>query len=235
MIRILLIALMVLFPVVAVANGDEYNGNGDNGNGGNDNTNVNVNRNTNRNQNSNTNRNTNQQSQGQWQGQSQYQSQGQSQSSRNTNRNSNRATGVGVGVGIGTGGDAAQGQSASISNETSVPRQAPPAFAPNLVAAPETCMGSTAVGASTPFGGVSIGTTYKSDDCELRMFARSLMSLGQPEAALALLAQNEKVAAALRKVGNKSAWLQQEKDQTPAPVAVHSPSAPRLAENTQSP
>ena len=81
------------------------------------------------------------------------------------------------------------------------------------------------MGASTPFGGVSIGTTYKSTDCELRMFARSLMSLGQPEAALALLAQNAKVAAALRAVGNKSAWLQQEKDLSPAKTATLGPSS----------
>ena len=188
---VVMVGMIGLAPVLAVA----YDEGEDHGNGGNSNTNIN--RNTNRNQNSN--------SQGQWQGQSQYQQQGQSQSSRNTNRNSNQA--VGVGVGVGTGGDAAQGQSASISNDTSNPRQAPPASAPNLVAAPETCMGSSAVGASTPFGGVSIGTTYKSTDCELRMFARSLQALGQPEAALALLAQNANVAAALKATGHKAAWL----------------------------
>ena len=162
---------------------------------------------------------------------------------RNTIRNSGNSSATG-----GRGGSAIQGQRQGQVNQpqqtiggdsysVESPRQAPPASAPNLVAAPETCMGSTAVGASTPFGGVSVGTPYKSNDCELRMFARSLMSLGQPEAALALLAQNDKVAAALRAVGNKSAWLKDEKDQTPAPVAAQgiTPAAPRLAENTQSP
>lgn len=150
------------------------------------------------------------------------------------NINSNSATG-------GAGGSATQGQkqkqgqaqgqgqSQSSKQNTSVdasqdsPRQAPPAFAPNLVAAPETCMGSTAIGASTPFGGVAIGTTYKSDDCELRMFARSLSALGQNEAALALLAQNPKVAAALRTVGAKLSWLQEDSP-TAAVVAVTPPS-----------
>lgn len=79
---------------------------------------------------------------------------------------------------------------------------APSAFAPALTSAPETCFGSTSAGASGGNGifgfGLSFGTTWKSDDCELRMFARSLQALGESKAALALLAQNEKVAAALK-------------------------------------
>jgi len=78
---------------------------------------------------------------------------------------------------------------------------APDATAPALTAAPETCMGSTSAGGSGGNGifgfGLSFGTTWKSEDCELRMFARSLASLGQHTAALHLLAQNEKVAQAL--------------------------------------
>lgn len=216
------VLVMVLVPGLAVANGDDENGNG-NGNGSNH-------------------HNGGSQSQGQHQGQhqEQYQGQGQSQNSynsnstRNTNTNRNRNTNTAVGVGIGTGGKAKQSQSQGNVQSTSVdasqdtPRQAPPAFAPNLVAAPETCMGSTAVGASTPFGGVSIGSTFKSDDCELRMFARSLSALGQNEAALALLAQNPKVAAALRAVGAKAAWLQQEKDLTPKAMAGSITVAPTL-------
>ena len=174
------------------------------------------------------------QQQGQQQGQGQKQKQGQAQG-QGQSQNATGGTGIGIGVGIGTGGQggsATQSQGSTTSKNTQststsvdasqgdYPRQAPPAFAPNLVAAPETCMGSTAIGASTPFGGVAIGTTYKSEDCELRMFARSLSALGQNEAALALLAQNPKVAAALRAVGAKLAWLQQEKDQTPVVVVA---------------
>ena len=237
--------MMVLVPAFAVANGDDYdNGNG-NGNGGN-------------NQSQSQGQGQGQgQSQYQGQGQGQYQGQGQGQSlhnsnsnrntnsnsnsNRNTNRNDNTAVGVGVGVGIGKGGSAKQQQSQGNVQSTAVdasqgdyPAQAPPAFAPNLVAAPETCMGSTAIGASTPFGGVAIGSTYKSDDCELRMFARSLSALGQNEAALALLAQNAKVAAALRAVGTKAAWLPKEQ---PVTVVAHQapPSEAFVRGSTQSP
>ena len=167
----------------------------------------------------------------------QSQSINNSGNSRNTNRNTNQNDNTNVnrnsnrqGQGQGQLQGQRQGQIGSVSTDVSVsgdefPRQAPPASAPNLVAAPETCMGSSAVGVSSPFGGVSVGTTYKSNDCELRMFARSLMSLGQPEAALALLAQNEKVAVALRAVGHKAAWLQQEKDLS---VVVVSPASTSL-------
>ena len=168
------------------------------------------------------------------------------QQGRNNSLNSNSATG---GQG-GRGGLAIQGQRqdqgqvnqpqqtiGGDSYSVESPRQAPPAIAPNLTAVPETCMGSAAVGASTPFGGVSFGSTYKSEDCELRMYARALMALGKNDAALALLAQNEKVAAALRATGTKAAWLKEEKDQTPAPVAAQglSPAVPRMADTTQSP
>jgi len=83
-----------------------------------------------------------------------------------------------------------------------MPRQAPPAIAPGLAAAPETCMGSTSSGVSSPWFGLSFGTTWKSEDCELRMFARSLMLLAQPDAALILLAYgNERIALALKMAG----------------------------------
>ncbi len=165
------------------------------------------------NDNSNSNRNTNRNynSQGQEQGQSQSQRQSNKQGQAQNNKQ-----------------NIAPAQNTTVTNETDVPRQAPPAFAPNLVAAPETCMGSTAIGASTPFGGVSVGSTYKSEDCELRMFARSLQALGQSEAALALLAQNEKVAAALKASGFKAAWLRQEKGQS---VAIVTPSFSSAVQN----
>lgn len=96
-----------------------------------------------------------------------------------------------------------QGNSNSIEGDNvRVYAPAPSAFAPALTSAPETCFGSTSAGASGGNGifgfGVSFGSTWKSDDCELRMFARSLQALGETKAALALLAQNEKVAAALK-------------------------------------
>lgn len=80
-------------------------------------------------------------------------------------------------------------------------RQAPPVVLGGLTAVPETCMGSTQVGGSSIFGGLAFGTTWSSESCELRMFARSLMALGLRDAAVALLAQNEKVSKALEDAG----------------------------------
>jgi hypothetical protein len=139
--------------------------------------------NTNLNSNSNTNVNVNSNQQGQ--SQHQGQSQGQSQSQRTSVRNS--------GNNVGTASVTVQGDD--------VPRQAPPAFAPALATAPETCMGSTSIGASSPFGGVSFGTTWKSDSCETRMKSRRLQELGLVDAAVALMAADEEVAKALKAVG----------------------------------
>lgn len=102
------------------------------------------------------------------QGQAQGQQQGQAQSQRTRQSNS---------------------QSVNVAGDE-IPRQAPAAIAPALATAPETCMGSTSVGASTPFGGVSFGTTWKSDSCEVRMFSRRLQELGLVEPALIILIQN---------------------------------------------
>ncbi len=99
-----------------------------------------------------------------------------------------------------------QSQSVSVSQEGGAgdyPRVAPAILAPALVAAPETCMGSTSIGVSTLVGGGSIGQTWVSEGCELRMFARSLQALGQSAAALALLSQDARVAKALWDTGTR--------------------------------
>ena len=141
------------------------------------------------------------QSQHQGQHQSQGQDQGQSQSSRNTNRNTSTAVGVGISGASSTATNA--GQANTQTTKIEAPAPVGLAIAPGLTAAPETCMGSTSIGASGPFAGLSIGTTWKSKGCELRMFARSLIALGYTEAALALLAQDEMVAQALQAAGVK--------------------------------
>ena len=133
----------------------------------------------------------------------------------NKNRNVNQNTAVSVSNATATSVSAAevnvsqtQGSSNTIEGDSvRVYATAPSAFAPALTSAPETCFGSTSAGASGGNGifgfGLSFGTTWKSDDCELRMFARSLQALGETKAALALLAQNEKVAAALKEAAAK--------------------------------
>ena len=85
-------------------------------------------------------------------------------------------------------------------------------------------MGSASVGASTPFGGVAVGSTYKSEDCERRMYARALAGLGLTDAALATLAESPIVKAALVKTGFKAAWfLQDGKERVAAAQAAPAP------------
>lgn len=129
----------------------------------------------------NTNVNANNLSNHQGQGQSQGQS--QRQSVRNSGNN------------VGT-------SSVSV-NEGDTPRQAPPAIAPHLTTAPETCMGSTAIGASSPFGGVSAGWTWKSEPCETRMKSRRLQELGFLEESIAIMVTDEEVAKAFKATGRK--------------------------------
>lgn len=109
---------------------------------------------------------------------------------------------------------------------TEVPNPAPAVFAPALAVAPETCMGSTSVGGSVSNGvigvGIGVGSTWKSEDCERRMYARSLQALGQPQAALYLLAQNENVKKALQQAGVKLAGLEQPAAPAPATAQTQS-------------
>lgn len=156
-----------------------------------------------------TNTNTNSQGQSQGQKQKQGQAQGQSQNNRQT---------------------IAPSQSVSVAGDE-IPAQAPSVFLPGLAVAPETCMGSTTAGGSAGFGGtgfsIGFGTTWKSADCELRMFARSLQQLGQNGAALALLAQNENVAKALRAAGVPIPGDKVASSPAGVPVALAAPSPAR--------
>lgn len=206
----LILGLAIGAPIAAWAEG----GGGSSGSTTNTNTNTNSNTNTNTLSNTqsqgNTNTfnptNVNSQSQGQGQDQKQKQKQQQQQGQKQGQVNQPNQTIEG--------------------DRTEIPRQAPPALAPGLVASPETCMGAAAVGASTPFGGVSFGTTYKSEDCELRMFARTLQALGQNAAALALIAQNDNVAKALLAAGVVIPG--QKKAEAPAVVAPTSAGSPAV-------
>jgi hypothetical protein len=86
-----------------------------------------------------------------------------------------------------------------------IPNPAPPVFSPNLVAVPETCMGSVSMGGSASTGpiafGLNFGKTYVDPDCTLRMYARAVASIGDNDVARALLAQNDQVAQAYAAVG----------------------------------
>jgi hypothetical protein len=141
-------------------------------------------------------------SQGQEQGQGQLQGQGQEQSY--------------------------QGQQ-NVSVKTDVPRQAPPAVPAALAVSSLTCYGSWSIAASTPFGGVGAGFPTKDSDCERSRNAALLNVLGYPGAALALMAQNEDTAKALKAAGVKVP-TQVAETVAPAPVAAAAP-APIVAKS----
>jgi len=97
----------------------------------------------------------------------------------------------------------ASGAQAIISNQSTsrVPRQAPGAYAPGLTAAPDTCAVASAVGVSTPFGGVSLGGVGVDEGCDIRAMTRMLHGMGQQQAALAMLCQSPRVREAMAVAG----------------------------------
>lgn len=70
-----------------------------------------------------------------------------------------------------------------------------------LVAADDTCMGSSSVGGQGVGFGLSVGSTWKDGDCVRRKDARELHNMGEKKAAIALMCQNEAVAAAMKAAG----------------------------------
>jgi hypothetical protein len=77
------------------------------------------------------------------------------------------------------------------------------AFAAPLVAADDTCMGSSSAGGQGVGFGLSLGTTWHDEDCVRRKDARELHNMGQKKAALALLCQSDHVAAAMAAAGTE--------------------------------
>lgn len=78
----------------------------------------------------------------------------------------------------------------------------PPVGAPGLAAAGiETCLGSASGGVSVMGGGVTFGTTKVDEGCTIRLLSRQLFAFGYQKAALALMCQDERVAAAMAAAG----------------------------------
>lgn len=97
-----------------------------------------------------------------------------------------------------SGADANSYSNNSYSSYSKSPKQAPTAIAPGLAAAGiETCLGSTSGGISGPGWGVSFGTTKEDPGCDIRLTSRQLYSMGQRNAAIALMCQHERVARAM--------------------------------------
>lgn len=150
------------------------------------------------------------QQQGQQQGQGQEQGQGQIQGQQGTIVN------------------------APVSDAPTIPNPAPPVFAPNLVVAPETCMGSISGGFTASPGpisfGLSLGKTYVDPECTRRMDARSLQSLGAPDAGLILMAQKPDVAKALCETGRKQFCAPAKVSAAPAAPSTTTPALDKAVE-----
>lgn len=77
-------------------------------------------------------------------------------------------------------------------------RNTPSILAPGLAAAGiESCLGSASVGGAGPGFGITIGSTTTDKGCNLRLYARTLYSLGHTVAATQILCNDPEVAAAL--------------------------------------
>jgi hypothetical protein len=134
--------------------------------------------------------------------------------SGNGNNNSGLGSGNGNGNGNGNGSNNTTSTSASAgsNNTTSTSasaggsavtlnnnrRNAPAITAPSLAAAGiETCLGSNSVGGAGPGFGVTIAGTITDRGCNLRLYSRTLYSMGHKLAATQILCNDPDVAAAL--------------------------------------
>jgi hypothetical protein len=91
-------------------------------------------------------------------------------------------------------------------NTTSTSRliTTPTVVAPGLAAAGvETCLGSASGGLSVMGTGLTFGGTTPDEGCSIRLAARQLNAFGHPRAALALMCQDPRVAAAMATVGDE--------------------------------
>ena len=79
----------------------------------------------------------------------------------------------------------------------------PTVVAPGLAAAGiETCLGSASGGLSLMGGGITFGSTTVDQGCTIRLLARQLFAFGLHKAALALMCQDGRVAAAMEIAGS---------------------------------
>jgi hypothetical protein len=79
----------------------------------------------------------------------------------------------------------------------------PTVVAPGLAAAGiETCLGSASAGLSVMGGGLTFGSTMVDSGCTIRLLARQLFAFGFQKAALALMCQDGRVAAAMDAAGS---------------------------------
>lgn len=147
--------------------------------------------------------------QGQLQGQAQ--GQGQAQSSRNTNTNRNNATansanynGASSSNSAYIGGTSVRVEGAAgdtVVYEAQARNPVATAYAAPLTASNGTCMGSSSAGGQGAAFGLSIGTTWTDNNCDIRYDAEALRAAGLPGAAQARLCQKAEIAKAMDAAG----------------------------------
>lgn len=172
----------------------------------------------------------------------QGQMQGQAQSSRNTNvnananknsnRNDNRSSATG-GNSNATGGNGYasnansnenhgnnSNQSVTVNGDSYDAPRIPvaTAYAAPLAASNGTCMGSSSAGFQGMAVGISLGTTWNDESCDMRYDAEALRLAGMPLAAVARLCQKKEIADAMKAAGTPCPGTKQEIATAPADV-----------------
>lgn len=135
-----------------------------------------------------------------------------------------------------TNGTATSGNAQNITFNNVAPNKqkletVPQVYAPALTTTlTETCMGSTSGGVSVMGFGGTLGTTWNDSQCVRRLNARELaQTLGDREAARALMCQDKDVAAAYAAVGQPCAMRWEPKvavNTTPPQPLVQAPPPP---------
>lgn len=109
--------------------------------------------------------------------------------------------GQAVGTANGFGGSTNVQNVGNTSNN--IPRQAPMAYAPGiqLGANAFNCANSASFGASSPFGGVSLGIPLTADNCPTFVMSQYLYSIGQTVQGCEILNNIEEIADVRKKTG----------------------------------
>lgn len=129
------------------------------------------------------------------QGQAQGQLQGQQQSARSNSRSNSDANNEGNHQNVTVQGDNYEAPRIPVAT----------AYAAPLTASNGTCMGSSSVGGQFVMAGLSIGTTWTDDSCDMRYDAEALRQAGMQQAAVARLCQKAEIAAAMDAAGTPCA------------------------------
>lgn len=160
------------------------------------------------------------QKQKQYQNQEQYQKQSLYNENYSNSDSSSYSKSKAVALGgnaksFSEGGDATSKSSSDNTNDVTnnlndvgntsnnIPRQAPMAYAPNTAVGfnPYICSNTASFGASSPFGGVSLGIPITADNCPILVLADYLYKINQPVQGCEILNQIDEIREVREKTG----------------------------------